>query len=168
MNASYQELVEEACRFLKENYELELEIPIRFNARLKAKLGIFRYTKDNGKCVPNQIELSINLIKYYPKEVIFDVLRHELVHYALCRLEKRFHDGDNDFENELRRLGITGTGIYEYYGEVHVYECINCKSLIERIRRLPEKSYCTCSKGPNLIYKGKQQKLYEAATRTKQ
>ena len=38
--------------------------------------------------------------------LVVPTLSHELVHYALFRLGKGYHDGQEDFENELERLSL--------------------------------------------------------------
>ena len=109
--------------FLRKNYNLSLEIPLLINNRLRSTLGSFnRNYKGDKAC---EIELSGQLVKYATKDVILDTLKHELIHYALFVLNKPFHDGDEYFENELKRLEVSGTETC-YVGIHTVYNCPKC------------------------------------------
>lgn len=154
MNVRHFELVREANKFLMENYNTELMIPIEFNTRLKRVFGRMCYKKKNGQYIPEKIEMSVDFMQTHPKEHIIDILKHELVHYVLCEKQLPFNDGDKVFEDELKRLGVSRTHTYHYLGDVHHYECKNCGKTYERKRKLVKTAYCMCSVGPNLEYKG--------------
>lgn len=154
MNIKHYELVAEANTFLQDNYELKLEVPIVFNTRLKRALGRMVFNKSMNGNKPIKIEMSTDFIMNHPKDHIIDVLKHELVHYALCVLKKPFSDGDFYFEKELKRLGVSRTKTYKYLGQLHLYICKNCGGKFERKRKLNEHARCNCSVGPNLEYKG--------------
>lgn len=154
MNIKHYELVECANNFLKENYDMELTVPIKFNTRLKSVFGRYKYKKLIGEISPVVIEMSTNFLVHSPREQIIDVLKHELVHYALSVKGKPFADGHPVFENELKRLGVCSTHTYSYVGEVHKYECSNCKTVFRRRRRMPKTAGCSCSNYPNLEYLG--------------
>lgn len=157
MNAKHFELVDLANEFL-ENYDMKLEIPIQFNSRLSRSLARYVYREANRKEVPVKIEVSVNLMKKYSKEVIFDVLKHELVHYALSAKGLPSKDGHPYFENELKKYGISPTNTISYIGKLYVYACKNCKMEIKRRRKLTEYSYCNCSEYPNLELIGEIEK----------
>src|SRR5574344_1329083 len=111
-----------ANNFLSENFDgMQLEVPIKINSRLTRALGRFKHYKAPKK--PVVIELSKNMIEYYELEEILDVLKHELVHYALYMQGKRYKDGQYCFESKLKELGITRTGVYDCKGKVEVYAC---------------------------------------------
>lgn len=158
MNIKHIELVTEAKRFLKEEYDMELTVPIEFNTRLKRCLGRFRFNKVNGENVPLKIEMSVEFMKVHPKENILDVLRHELVHYALCAKglpEAHFSDGDSVFENELKRLNVSRTRHYTgKYGKLHHYTCNSCGAEFKRKRRITATARCSCSLDSKIIYNG--------------
>lgn len=153
MNIKHYELVKISEDFLK-NYDMKLDIPIEFNTRIKKVLGRFMFKKVSGKYIPEKIQISVDFVMSHPKEHIIDVLKHELVHYALCAKGLPFSDGDNLFESELKKYGISSTHTYDYLGELHRYKCNNCGKEFERKRKLPNTAYCTCSSGPNLKYIG--------------
>jgi SprT-like protein len=161
MKVKHFELVKESEDFLKENFKLDLEIPIIFNTRLKKVFGRLIYKNLGKMCVPIKIEMSVDFMISHPRERIIDVLKHELVHYALCVQGLPFDDGHPVFENKLKELGVNSTRTYEYLGELHRYECINCRKVYERKRKLVKTAFCNCSKGPNLSYKGTFFKKHE-------
>jgi hypothetical protein len=103
-----------ARKFLKETYGLELNIPININSRLSRALGRFRHYPRTGQ--PLDIEISRSVIENHGEEATIDVLKHELVHYALFTLNKPFADGHPVFENELKRLGVSRTHTYQKKG----------------------------------------------------
>lgn len=154
MNVRHYELVEVANKFLSENYNLNLNIPIEFNARMTRVLGRFIFKKVGHDNVPLKIEMSIDFMKSHPKENIFDVFKHELVHYALCVMKKPFNDGQAVFENELRRLDIKRTNSFKLAGDVHKYVCDNCGSEYTRKRKLNKHARCNCSLSSQLKYLG--------------
>lgn len=148
------ELVAIAKEFLKE-YDLDLEIPIKFNPRSSRTLGcyVFNYGKGN-KIVPKSIELSQKMLISSPREQVIDVLKHELVHYAFSVLGKKFSDGDKEFEDELKRRGVSSTRFYKGNGFAHIYECNICGKRITRYKKLPHTTLCNCSIHSKMIYKG--------------
>jgi SprT-like protein len=161
MNIKHYELIEIAKNFLSENYNLELEIPVSFNTRLKRVFGRLIIKKSRGVSTPVEIQMSVDFMSSHPKQHIIDVFKHELVHYALCKKGLPFFDGHPTFESELKKLNINSTQTYHYLGEMHKYTCKNCGKNIERKRKLVKTAYCICSDGPNLEYKGVINKQYE-------
>ena len=125
-----------ANNFLQTNFNIELYAKIYFNNSLKQVKGrtIFESNKEGY----NEIELSgelLNLSLLDPKkyDYLYDVLNHELVHYALYVLNKKFSDGEDDFENTLRKLNIGSSGStkdYKKFGnkvrEYRTYMHMNC------------------------------------------
>lgn len=129
-----------AREFLDKEFGLELDIPIFVSNKLKRTFGYFQYRKG----VAWKIEISQELIDTHPKEVVIDVLKHELVHYALFELGKPWRDKDRYFKETLDRLGVSRTRTYESKGKFHHYTC-QCGKLYKRKRRVNEGTYCgTC------------------------
>lgn len=160
MQVRHLELVREANVFLVNNYNTELEIPIEFNSRLKSCLGKFLYRKTNEGMKPIKIQMSVKFMMSFPKENIFDVLHHELVHYALCKQgmpESKFADGAHYFENELKRLSVSRTRTYSYDGNIFSYECDTCHNKYEFHKKLPVTTICNCSIHSHLIFIGESQ-----------
>ena len=48
--------------------------------------------------------------------IVVPTLSHELVHHALFKLEKKYGDGQNDFEKELERIGLPSNYNKKYMG----------------------------------------------------
>jgi SprT-like protein len=158
MKITVHQLTKIAEEFLKKEYDMELTVPIRFNGRLKTALGRAKFTRRGSfsDYKPERIELSKNLIANYTDEEIVDVLKHELVHYACFMLGKPYDDGEKYFENELKRLGVVGTGVLKYKGKMHVYACNQCKQTVAQRARKTSKynRYRTgCCKGA-IVYAG--------------
>lgn len=154
MNIKHHELVSIANEFLNENYEMKLDIPIEFNQRLKRVFARFKYFVKDKVNIPDKIEMSIQFIVSHDREVIIDVLKHELVHYALCSQNKQFKDGQKTFEDELKRLGIKRTGVYTIKGDTHKYVCSRCGQSYNRLKLLPKTARCNCALDSSLIYEG--------------
>ena len=121
MNIKY--LTKYAERFLEDSYSLSLDIPIVINNRIKNCMGAFIYTNKKGAI---KIELSGYMIKYGTENTVLDTLKHELVHYALYSLNKPCKDGQEYFENELKRLSISETRSVTI-GKFMEYICPKCQ-----------------------------------------
>lgn len=156
-----------AKKFLKDNYNLEMEIPLELNGRMSKTLGWFRYTQyRDGRKIANRIQLNKHFVENNDPITVVDVLRHELVHYALFMLGKPNSDGHPVFENELKRLGIVSQDTINKYEikskpkRVTIYECVNCGHEYKRSRALPhDGKYHSCGiTGCNgdLINKGRR------------
>lgn len=124
------DLTQIASDFLRNEYGLALEIPIKRNNRLKRSQGryIETYNGDADGYLPNRIEIAGHMFKFATDEVIIDTLNHELVHYALCVKGEPYDDGDPHFEAELKRVcaPATGTNAVGIYG---LYRCNKCNEL---------------------------------------
>lgn len=147
-------LEQAAQEFLKEAFDMDLEIPVKINGRLKVVYGRYKYFMYSRE--PIQIEISKEYITYCSDEEILGVLKHECVHYALHQLGKPSNDGDKFFEETLSAFGIPATGTIDHKGLMHIYECIECKSVYRRLRKVARGGRCKCKKGGGqLDYKGK-------------
>lgn len=144
-----------AKSFLKSEYQLELEIPIKINGRIKRKAGYFkrRVNPMTGEQIPLEISISKNLIENYTKDEVIGILKHELIHYALFKKELPFEDGHPHFEAELQKKGALRTNELTFKGNAYVYGCESCDKEFKRIKRVNINKYqCRC--GGKLIEKG--------------
>lgn len=150
---SIEYLTEYADNFLYNNYGIHLEIPLRWNGRLKRALGYFKLGKRSGAI---EICLSEELLRHYGKDTTIDVLKHELIHYALYTLGKPYKDGHPVFENELRKHGVSSTRTIQPKGLFHQYTCSDCGKQVglrsRKIRKI-EGYYSRCCK-VGLTYNG--------------
>lgn len=121
-----------AKQFLHENYNIQLNIPIKRNNRLSASLGRFIYTKKGS----SHIDLAGFLLDYGKEDTIIDVLKHECIHYAFYEKGLPFDDGEEEFEKELIKQQVSTTNS-KRVGKYIQFECKTCKSRGEtRNRRL--------------------------------
>lgn len=157
-----------AREWLKDTYQMDLEIPLEINARLKTTYGCFRYTivKATGGTKPKAIHLNKFFVENNNLESVVDVLKHELVHYALFMQGKPHSDGDYYFEKELKRLNVVSQETinkkYDIKSKkikktVHLYKCMECDKTHTRGRALSNGGrYHQCICGGKLLDRGKQ------------
>lgn len=153
-----------AKKFLNDTYGMNLTIPVQLNGRLKRTCGRFKYRQwIDGRKEPVCIELNKYFVENNKPVVVLDVLRHELVHYALFMQNKPNKDGHPVFENELKRLGIVSQNDINKYNiaskhiKIQIYQCADCDNVFERQRALANGGrYHRCSCGGRLIDKGKK------------
>lgn len=156
-----------ASKFLKDNYQLEMSIPLELNGRMKRTCGWFKSLrfKDGRTPIALKIELNKFFVENNEPVAVLDVLRHELVHYALFQQGKPNTDGHPVFEGELRRLGIVSQSTINKYEikskpvRKSVYQCAteSCGRTYETARALSNGGrYHSCKCGGSLINKGKK------------
>lgn len=117
-----EELTEIATDFLRENYDMELSIPILRNNRLRKTLGRYLATMEDA---PLRIEIAGYVFKYATTAVIIDTLKHELIHYALHVRGEPNDDGHPHFEAELRKHEASSTKT-NVIGLYYVGKCQGC------------------------------------------
>lgn len=137
-----------AARFLQENFQIPLAIPIRRNNRLRAAYGRFVYTDDKK---PLRIEIAGIMFDYATEDVIYSVLRHECIHYALFTLKKPYHDGNAYFETVLKQHNAASTNTLKV-GKYIVYTCKACQeqyeTRVKQVAKTPHKYRTTCCRSP--------------------
>jgi predicted SprT family Zn-dependent metalloprotease len=110
-------------RLAIELFNMEFNAPIEINGRLTRALGRFTSRKNR---TPVKLELAARLLTNYSDATIESVIKHELCHWYLCITNQPFHDGQPEFEAELRRVGAHSTGEIKLAGEVHQMLCRCC------------------------------------------
>lgn len=146
------EIKDYAYRFLRDNYNMRSNIPIERNNRLKrtlGKVGVGNYGKF-------KIDLAGKLLDYGTNEIIKDILRHELIHYALYMNNLPYRDGDPYFENELVKHNSHSSDTLQV-GKYYKIGCSNCDNTGEvRTYKMIEKlhSYKSTCCEERLIYFG--------------
>ena len=132
-----------AADFLRNNYSLELTVPVKVNNQLKDTMG--KFVHDNYEA--QSIDLSGLLIKHATDKIILDTLKYELIHYALYILKEPYKSGDTRFESELYKQGVSSTRS-KLIGRLLQFECPKCKMEIETstlsIINNPEKFLTAC------------------------
>lgn len=95
-----------ATKFLQDNYNITLEIPVTFATIEDSNiLGLFHYNKNTNKPIEIQINTAMLNDNNYCGHDIERTLIHELTHYSLNILNQNFKDGQETFENENNKLG---------------------------------------------------------------
>lgn len=115
-----------AEKFLLENYGIDFNIDITINNRLSRSLGRYVWYRSGNK-LP-KVEVSRKLMKYGHDDVVMGVLKHELIHYALHKLNKPYKDGQTYFENELKKHNAPSTDYYYNLGEGAIVSCNSCNN----------------------------------------
>lgn len=159
-----KEMEKFAREFLKEEFGVDLKIPIKINNRLTSTFGRFRGRTNmvTGVREPIVIEISKNIIEYHGFDFAYGTLKHELVHYALYIQNRPYNDGTYTFEQELKRVGAPSSGTRKGTRKKEVYQCKGCKHQFLRNRKLNNHniykgSNYNCSCGGELTYIGQEQ-----------
>jgi SprT-like protein len=152
-----------AKKWLMDNYSMELIVPLQLNGRMQRTCGWFKHKRAWN--MPTCIELNKFFVENNDPTLVLDVLRHELVHYALYMQKRPYRDGQATFENELKRLGVVSQSTINKYTieskpqTKHIYQCANCGHEYHRARALPKNRSYSCGirmcKG-DLIDRGKR------------
>jgi SprT-like protein len=161
MKLSMYQLQMYAKKFLNDTYDMELTVPLELNGRLNTTCGRFISTRyRDGRKAPKIVELNKTFVENNEPTVVLDVLRHELVHYALFMLNKPNSDGHPVFEGELKRLGIVSQKTIDQYqiaSKKQVYACSDCSNTWKLTRKLRNNGkYHKCNCGGRLVDKGRQ------------
>jgi SprT-like protein len=162
MKLSMYQLQMYAKKFLKDNYNMDLVVPLELNGRLQTCCGRFISVRNrrSGESKPKIVELNKTFVENNEPTVVLDVLRHELVHYALFMQGRPNSDGHPVFEGELRKLGIVSQKTIDQYqiaSKKQVYACSDCSNTWKMTRKLKHNGrYHKCSCGGRLVDKGRQ------------
>jgi SprT-like protein len=152
-----------AKKFLKDTYDLELIVPLKLNGRMKTTCGWFRWNKRTRR--PVVVELNRFFVENNNSDVVIDVLKHELIHYALFMKGIPHSDGQYEFEQELKRLGVVSQKTIDKYDitskprNLHYYRCqessCNKEYRLKRALKNQGRNHrCNC--GGSLIDLGKK------------
>jgi SprT-like protein len=159
-NMDFETINREARNFLIEEYNLYLPFDVEINGRLTRTFGRFVHREREAL----KVELSRHFVENNKREAVLDVLKHELIHFAMFVKGKQHEDGSRDFERELERLGVVSQkNVHKYDFKVkpknyNIYGCSKCKKTIKRIKKLDTNKWM-CSCGGNLIHNGKTKEV---------
>lgn len=168
MNNNIKLINEKAKYYSQKLWNLELDIPVIINNRLRSTQGqMFDY-----EGYKSEIQLSKQILdnEYY----LDDVLLHELCHWACKRIDKDYRDHSKTFEDELKRIGASSTettdiknGEYLFNYSYGQYICNICNREFETKDYLEEekigekgrkiKDYYCC--GSKMKYRGSTYKM---------
>lgn len=148
--------------WLKENYGMDLKIPLNLNGRLTKTLGYFLHRINNrtGERTPVKLDISRHLVEKNNPDVVLDILKHELIHYVMFERGLPFRDGDKEFENELALHGVVSQSTINKIEVVSkpqnykVYECTGGHRFERRRKLSHDGAYHRCHCGGRLKPKG--------------
>nr|WP_082970868.1 SprT-like domain-containing protein [Mycobacterium sp. E3298] len=130
-----QSLQEKAKFFVKHLWNMELDIPVRVNNRLK---------RTYGWCAETYIELSPRIL--HDELMTDDTLLHELCHWYCRKVGQEYDDHTTFFEDELERIGASSTettifknGAFLYLYPYGCYKCTLCEKNYQTRDYLEEK-----------------------------
>ena len=115
-------LIIDGNNWLKDNFGMTIQVPVKANGRLSRTLGRYIHSYDG---TPVSIELSKNLLNA-GYEQAFATLKHELVHYALHVSNKPYRDNDRYFIQTCNDLGVHLSGTQSVPMKRHIYNCSTC------------------------------------------
>lgn len=120
-------------------WDLELDVPVKINARLKRTEGQLYYGT-----YKKELQIAKNVL--HTGYLLDDILLHELCHWYCYKTNKDHRDYSTPFENELKRIGASSTGTTElvngklmYRYEYGVYKCNICNKKLETKDYIDEK-----------------------------
>ena len=113
------ELTAYAKKWVKEEFGIEFTLPVKSNGRMKSMLGVYTH---KGK-TPVRVNIARGLIESGRVDDVYDVLRHELIHYSLHQLGYPHRDEDSKFIETCNRLGVGLTRTLKGFNDKHVYTC---------------------------------------------
>lgn len=103
-----KELMNFSKKFTRENYNVDFNIPIKFTFTKTSVLGKLRII--NNK--PFNIIIDLTVLYYsslVDKKFIYNILKHELIHYCLFVKGLNYQDGTKIFEHELFKHQATSS-----------------------------------------------------------
>ncbi|GGE85609.1 SprT family protein [Priestia taiwanensis] len=113
-----------------------------FNERLRTTGG--RYLLGT-----HHIELNLHYYLCFGKEELVDVIKHELCHYHLHLEGKGYKHRDRDFRELMKKVGAPRfcktIKEKERIPSLHIYQCVACKYVYKRKRRVDTEKY-VCGK----------------------
>lgn len=116
-----QDLNVYAKAWLKDNYNMNLDIKIYFANCEVGLQGLFVHDSNNYIVISNEF---LNPNDSIPITRIERVLRHELIHYALYEQNRGYWDGAEEFEREVQdKIAMSNNG------DIPVMEYSNVKSI---------------------------------------
>lgn len=101
---TFEEIEQECMKIAMENGYL-LDVPVKFNNRMRSTLGRVVYDVRYGEVVPNKIEFSTFMVNEYADDIILNTIRHEMAHYLVTKDTHENHGHDQLWKLYAIRLG---------------------------------------------------------------
>lgn len=112
-----QNIEDFSIKFMKDNFDIDFNIPIIIDGRMERKLGTFFYRYDPFNEIRKPVKIKLNksfvlnaliMDSFY---IVEDVLKHELCHYGLFVKGLPHKDGDEIFEKMLLKTKAPSSGV---------------------------------------------------------
>lgn len=109
-----EHLLQKWCREIASKYwGLNFDIPVKITVLKKSLYAcyFFKRGKKWGKVKYLPLNISVNSLHVYKlnSDELYDLMKHEVCHWACQSLGKPFNDGSKHFESELLRIGSCST-----------------------------------------------------------
>lgn len=144
-------------KWLKKHYNVELTHDIIINGRLSRAMG----RVITGYYGIKSIELSDKIIIDYrlsgDSTNMIGVLKHELIHYALYKLNLPYMDKNKYFKDECIKHNAP-LSVKSMMKLAYNYECENGHKIYRNRKIDSNKFICEC--GSKITFKGKSVKMY--------
>lgn len=111
-----QNIEDFSIKFMKDNFDIDFNIPIIIDGRMERKLGTFFYKYDPFNEIRRPVKIKLNksfvlnaliMDSFY---IVEDVLKHELCHYGLFVKGLPHQDGEETFEKMLLKTNAPSSG----------------------------------------------------------
>lgn len=110
-----QTVIERKCNEIAQKFwGVKIEIPISVSARMSRTQGYVQFRINRTTRVISAVKMQFAQILFeghFNEEYIDSILRHEVCHYALQKLNKPFGDTDRYFKSECSRINAPLRGI---------------------------------------------------------
>lgn len=112
-----QNIEDFSIKFMKDNFDIDFNIPIIIDGRMERKLGTFFYRYDPFNEIRKPVKIKLNksfvlnaliMDSFY---IVEDVLKHKLCHYGLFVKGLPHKDGDEIFEKMLLKTKAPSSGV---------------------------------------------------------
>jgi len=153
------EKITDICKELSKQMGDEFNIPCHINTRLKTTLGYMKFrtggTYYRPKDVPICIDISKQMIDTCDDETIEETIKHEWVHYYVCKTTGQNHNHDAVFKKYCRIVGCTHNTATTKVNRVvakpttkYEVKCLDCNKVIAHYSRtcktLQNIQLCSC------------------------
>lgn len=118
LHYNIDELQDIANELAIECFLTSLNIPVVYNTKLKNAMG--RFGADN-----KGMRIELQPMTEYTLETFIGVLKHELCHWYCYINNKPYNDGDEYFENHIKRINAPSTNEIEAYTRLQAFACSN-------------------------------------------
>ena len=122
-NRVYKDMMPFASDFLFSTYGITTCPSIEISNKLNDCLAKLEPCEDSDGTPTVRIVISSRVVDYYTMKEQTDIIKHELIHFALAFQNRGFKDGDLDFEQELNKLKVPHQNEVQLRGKVYIYSC---------------------------------------------